>query len=305
LQVLNAKPENVEREAENMAQHFTDELPAKGKKRRRNLEVFKLLGGDDIGDILDDGVKTRSLRQLRRSCNDDKRTEPFSSTLVQKRLRSVRRGSGGIQGIPKISTIDDECDLRDEVEQDASTSTWSAAFQGDSDDEEQDVNDVSSPETSDQRDIHVDLPMENADSGRLRMTRTRSIADVSSPLTPVLQPVPFPLVTGRRGRGAVVKPEIIEDCPNPSFVAPPAGKGLRMRTIRKRRDPHILAVPSEDLMELIPEGSASVSTEGSLRTRRGTNVSVLFSHGLSEDTVKKQRKVWTITCRRFGSLLFF
>ncbi|KAG0588883.1 hypothetical protein KC19_2G275700 [Ceratodon purpureus] len=290
-QVLNAKLENVEGEAEIMDQHFTDEVPAKGKKRRRNLEVLKLLAGDDIGDILDDGVKTRSLRQLRRRGNDDKRTEPFSSALVQKRLRSVRRGSGGMQGVPKISTVDDECDLRNEVEQDPSTSTWSAAFQGDSDDEEQEVNDVSSPETSDQGDIHIDLPLANADVGRSRMTRTRSIADVSSPPTPVLQPVPFPLVTGRRGRGAVVKPEIVEECPNPSFVLPPAGKGLRMRTVRKRRDPQMLAGPSEDLMEFVPERSASVSTEGSLRTRRGTNVSVLFSHGLSEDTMKKQRKI--------------
>lgn len=299
LQILNAKPENVEREAENAEKPFTDEAPANGKKRRRNREALKLLGGDGIVDLLEDGVKTRSLRQLRRSCNNDKLTEPFSSTLVQKRLRSVRRGSGGIQGEPKISTIDDECDLQNEVEQDASTSTWSAAFQGDSDDEEQEVNDVSSPETSDQRDFHVDLPTENADVGRLRMTRTRSIADVSSPPAPVLQPVPFPLVTGRRGRGAVVKPEIVEECPYLSLAVPPAGKGLRMRTVRKRRDPQMLALPSEDLMEFIPEGSASVSTEGSLRTRRGTNVFVLFSHGLSEDTVKKQRKVWIFTSRRF------
>ena len=297
------KSENIEREREIMAQQVTEEVPAKGKKRRRNLEVSKLLGGDEIGNMLDDGVKTRSLRQLRKSCNDEKRTEPISSTLVQKRLRSVRRGSGGIQGVPKVSSIDDECDPQNEVGQDPSTSTWSAAFQGDSDDEEQEVNDVSSPETSDQEDIHIDLPIENADVGRLRMTRTRSIADVSSPPTPVLQPVPFPLVTGRRGRGAVVKPEIIE-CPYPSFVVPPAGKGLRMRTVRKRKDPQVLALPSEDLMEFVPEGSASVSTEGSLRTRRGTNVSVLFSHGLSEDTVKKQRKVWIITCRRFGLLRF-
>lgn len=281
------------------------EMPAKGKKRRRLTEAAKLLRADVMGDMRsEDGVKTRSLRQLRRNTNNDNHAEPEPTIpqVVQKRLRSVRTG---IQVAPKISMVDDECDLQHEAEQDASTSTWSATFQGDSDNDGVEVNNVSSPEqskneneeTSDQRGgHHIDIPVEDADVGRLRMKRTRSIADVSSPSTPVLQSAPFPLVTGRRGRGVSVKPEIIEEAnlQNPTFMVPPAGKGLRMRTVRKRRDPQMLALPSENAMEFHPERSASVSTEGSLRTRRGTNVSVLFSHGLSEDTVKKQRKVWTM-----------
>lgn len=297
------------------------EMLAKGKKRMRLTEAAKLLGSDVIGDMRsEDGVRTRSLRQLRRSGNDDDRTEPMSSgptipQVVQKRLRSARRGCGGVQGVPKTSVIDDECDLQNEIEQDASTNTWSATCQGDSGNDGMEVNDVSSPdqskneneETSDQRGSYMDLSVEDADVGRSRMKRTRSIADVSSPSTPVLQPAPFPLVTGRRGRGAMVKPEIIEEAnlQYPAFVVPPAGKGLRMRTVRKRRDPQMLAFPSENAMEFNPEGSASVSTEGSLRTRRGTNVSVLFSHGLSEDTVKKQFKVWTTIPQKLLGVPFY
>lgn len=283
------------------------DVPAKGKKRMRLSEAEKFLGADVIGVMRsEDGVKTRSLRQLRRGCNDDNRTEPGPTIpqVVQKRSRSVRRGPGVVQGAPKVSMADDECDLQNEIEQDARTSTSSATFEGDSDNDGMEVNDVSSPdqseneneETSDQRGSHIDPPVEDS---RLRMARTRSIADVSSPSTPVLQPAPSPFVTGKRGRGASVKPEVIEEAnaqfPCPSFAVPPAGKGMRMRTVRRRRGPQIVALPSEiNAMEFNPEGSASVSTEGSLRTRRGTNVSVLFSHGLSEDTVKKQRKVWNI-----------
>lgn len=261
----------------------------KGKKRIRLTEAAKLLEASFVGDMRsEDGRKTRSLRQLRRSDNNRPELESTIPPVVQKRLRSVRRGSGGLlQGAPKASAVDDVCD----VEQDASTSTWSATFQEDSDNEGVEVNDdVSSPEqseneneeTSDQRGVPVE--------DRSRMKRTRSIADVSSPSTPALH---FPLVTGRRGRGASVKPEMIEE---PTFLVPPAGKGLRLRTVRRRRDPQMLAVPSENALEFNLERSASVSTEGSLRSRRGTHtVSVLFSHGLSEDTVKKQRKVRTTT----------
>jgi hypothetical protein len=136
---------------------------------------------------------------------------------------------------------------------------------------------------------------------RGRMKRTRSIADVSSPTTPtpIFQPIPFPLVTGRRGRGAIVKPENMEDdrvlqlpTPPPPFAIPvAAGKGLRMRTMRKRKDPQMLAFASGSFLEVAREESASVSTEGSGRSRRRASVCVLFSHGLAEDTIKKQKKV--------------
>nr|PNR44834.1 hypothetical protein PHYPA_014604 [Physcomitrium patens] len=276
------------------------ERPQK-RRRRRISEASKLLiGVEDIGHILgEDGVRTRSLRQLRGRCDDDNHAEPFSIALVQKRLRSARRGSGGGHEVPKTSTIDEMNEADNEVEQDASTGTWSASFQGDSDNDELEANDASSSgqqeEISDQGASHVDEPIEDDDASRMKVKRTRSIADVSSPSTLVLLPAPFPLVTGRRGRGAVVKPEIIEDgnlqCSDPSFVVPAAGKGPRMRTVRKRRDPQLLVLPSEDAWDSIQEGSASVSTEGSLRSRRVTKVSVLFSHGLLEDTVKKQRKI--------------
>lgn len=294
------------------------ERPQK-RRRRRISEASKLLiGVEDIGHILgEDGVRTRSLRQLRGRCDDDNHAEPFSIALVQKRLRSARRGSGGGHEVPKTSTIDEMNEADNEVEQDASTGTWSASFQGDSDNDELEANDASSSgqqeEISDQGASHVDEPIEDDDASRMKVKRTRSIADVSSPSTLVLLPAPFPLVTGRRGRGAVVKPEIIEDgnlqCSDPSFVVPAAGKGPRMRTVRKRRDPQLLVLPSEDAWDSIQEGSASVSTEGSLRSRRVTKVSVLFSHGLLEDTVKKQRKVRIIfgryTCHffRFPSLI--
>ncbi|XP_024379728.1 uncharacterized protein [Physcomitrium patens] len=293
-------PQDAENDKDGESALVEPEMPQKRKRRKLSEASNLLIGTDDMGVIRgEEGVKTQSLRQLRRRPNVDNRTESISIALVQKKLRSARRSSRGGQGAPITTLIDDGNDMDKEVEQDASAGTCSGSFQRDSNNDELEVNDGSSPdhleETSDQRASHMDEPFEDYDVGRMKLKRTKSIADVSRPSTPVLQPASFPLVTGRRGRGAALKPEIVEygvmQCSNPSFVVPAATRGTRMRTVRRRRAPQMPTLAPEKASEFVQEESASVSTEGSLRTRWVKNVSVLFSHGLSEVTLKKQRKI--------------
>lgn len=306
-----------------------------GRKKMKLSEasMTQIPGTSDDGEAdepVDDGTRTRRLRNLPgRKLNgknsDPNPTEPFRNGLVQKKLRSARRGhgGGGGPGGPILGDEGDQCDdgeVEVEVQKGgSSTSTSAATTSKDDDDPEEDGgpevddddddDDISSP-VKDNDDFLFEktsptvLSNTEENAGvvlpRGRMKRTRSIADVSSPTTPtpILQPIPFPLVTGRRGRGAIVKPENMEDdrvlqspTPPPFPIPVVVGKGLRMRTIRKRKDPQMLAFASGSFLEVAREESASVSTEGSGRSRRRASVCVLFSHGLAEDTLKKQKKV--------------
>ena len=327
------------RKEEYEAEDVDSETLEEGRKKIKLLEASMTripgTGGDDEADEpVDDGIRTRSLRNLpgrkfNGKNNHPNPTEPFRNGLVQKKLRSVRRGHGGGGGSGGLILADegDQCDdgeveveVQKEVQQgDSCTSTSAATTSKDEDDQEEeaglevdddDDDDISSPVEDDgnflfEKPSPVDFSNAEENAGvvlpRGRMKRTRSIADVSSPTTPtpIFQPIPYPLVTGRRGRGAIVKPENMEDdrvlqlpTPPPPFAIPvAAGKGLRMRTMRKRKYPQMLAFASGSFLEVAREESASVSTEGSGRSRRRASVCVLFSHGLAEDTIKKQKKV--------------
>ena len=314
------------RKEEYEAEDVDSETLEEGRKKIKLLEasMTRIPGtgdGNEADQPVDDGLRTRSLRnlpgrKLNGKNNHPNPTEPFRNGLVQKKLRSARRGhgGGGPGGLIRADE-DNQCDdgeveveVQKEVQQgDSCTSTSAATTSKDEDDQEEDAG----LEVEDDGNFLFEKPSpvvlsnveENAGVAlpRGRMKRTRSIADVSSPTTPtpIFQPIPFPLVTGRRGRGAIVKPENMEDdrvlqlpTPPPPFAIPvAAGKGLRMRTMRKRKDPQMLTFASGSFLEVAREESASVSTEGSGRSRRRASVCVLFSHGLAEDTIKKQKKV--------------
>lgn len=282
----------------------------KGRKRSKisDTSVARFLGTDDeIDEHPQEGVKTRSLRHLPGRYKPHP-LERFESGMVKKGLRSVRTRHG-MYGVPVLFTSNEEStehEQKYESQKEATSSDMSSSSSGGDHNHEAPENDdgcsIENVEENSSRKpakifVEDQITAEDAVAARGRSRRTRSIADVSSPSTPttVLQSIPFPLVTGRRGRSAVAKTEVTDEahleCPMPEFVSPVPGRGLRMRTVRKRKDPSTLAFVTADEPESSRVGSPLLSGDKRHLKRHGRSIRVLFSHGLAEDDVKQQRKV--------------